>query len=111
MLILQKTFKAFQKNKHFMIIQHEEINHKGSFFIKQEDVLLAEMTYSIKDNNIMIINHTEVDDSLKGQKIGYLLVQHGVDFARSNHYKIIPLCSFAKVVFEKKKEDYSDVLH
>ncbi|HSN61217.1 MAG TPA: GNAT family N-acetyltransferase, partial [Ferruginibacter sp.] len=70
-----------------MIIQHEEINHKGSFFVKQEDALLAEMTYSIKDDQIMTIHHTEVDEQLKGQKIGYQLVQHGVDFARRNHYK------------------------
>jgi uncharacterized protein len=58
----------------------------------------------------MIIEHTEVSDELRGQNIGYELVHTGVEYARTHHLKIIPLCTFANAVF-KKKPEYKDVLY
>ena len=57
----------------------------------------------------MIIEHTEVDDSLAGKGVGKQLVSTAVDFARTNNIKIIPLCPFAKSVFDRVKE-WQDVL-
>jgi predicted GNAT family acetyltransferase len=57
----------------------------------------------------MMIEHTEVDEELRGGNLGYELVQKAVDFARSHHYTIIPLCQFARAVLEKKPE-FRDVL-
>ena len=93
-----------------MLIQHEEVNHKGTFFVKDDNRQLAEMTYSISEPNIMIIKHTEVDEALRGKNVGYQLVQEAVEFARKNKYYIIPLCPFANAVFKKKKEEYKDVI-
>ncbi len=58
----------------------------------------------------MIINHTEVDDSLKGKNVGYQLVNAAAGFARLNHLKNFPLCPFANAVMKKKKAEYADVL-
>jgi predicted GNAT family acetyltransferase len=57
----------------------------------------------------MIIEHTEVDDKLRGKNVGNQLVQYMVDYARTNNIKVIPLCPFTHSVF-KKKPEYADVL-
>ncbi len=94
-----------------MEINHEETNHKGIFFVKENGKQVAEMTYSLTDPDIMIIDHTWVDDSLRGQKVGNALVERGVEFARQQQYKIIPLCPFANKLMNRDQSAYADVLH
>lgn len=91
-----------------MLIQHQQQGSKGSFFVQEGDKRLAEMTYSMIGNETMIIEHTEVDDVLRGKNVGYQLVHTAVEYARANNMKIIPLCPFAKSVFVKK-EEFADV--
>lgn len=92
-----------------MKIQHQKDGSKGSFFLEKEGTQVAEMTYTYAGQDKIIIDHTEVDESLKGQGVGYKLVEASVIYARERHIKILPLCPFARAVFEKKPE-YSDVL-
>ena len=68
------------------------------------------MTYSKAGADKIIIDHTEVDGSLKGKGVGRDLIAEGVKFARENNLKIIPQCSFAKAEFDKH-DDYADVLY
>ena len=91
-----------------MIVLHKEEGDKGSFYIEREGDVLAEMTYR-KNKDRIVIDHTEVDDSLRGKNVGYQLVEHGVEYAREAHLKILPICSFAKSVLEKTEEFY-DIL-
>ena len=79
------------------------------FFVENDGEVQAEMVYTMPSADTMIIEHTEVDDALRGQNVGYTLVSHVVDYARQHHIKIIPLCPFAKSVFDKKL-DFQDVL-
>lgn len=67
------------------------------------------MTYSKAGNDTIIIDHTEVSEALKGKGAGKQLVTAAVEYARQNGIKIIPLCPFARSVFEKVRE-YHDVL-
>ncbi len=66
------------------------------------------MFYSDAGDRI-IISHTEVDGSLKGKGVGKQLVSAAVAYARKNNIKIVPLCPFARSVFQKTP-DYNDVL-
>lgn len=92
-----------------MLIQHKKVGTKGLFFVQQDGNILAEMTYTMPSAEKMIIDHTEVSDELRGQNAGYQLVHTAVEYARTHHLKIIPLCPFANAVF-KKKPEYADVL-
>lgn len=93
-----------------MLIQHQHTPSKGVFFIPGEDEdFLAELTYIRHGEDSIIIEHTEVADELKGQNIGYQLVQAAVEFARSQQLKIVPVCTFAKSVIDKKPE-FRDIL-
>lgn len=92
-----------------VLIQQEESVSKGRFFIEKDDKTLAEMTYSIAGPEKIIIDHTEVDQVLKGKKIGFKLFLAAVNYARENNKKVIPLCPFAKAQFDKNPE-FNDVL-
>ena len=92
-----------------MDIQLEQSETKGAFYITQNGERLAEMTFSRAGNNLIIIDHTEVSDKLRGTGAGKQLVEAAVTFTRNNQLKVLPLCPFARAVFEKNKA-YSDVL-
>lgn len=91
-----------------MDIQNSFDGSKGKFSISSEKGMLAEMTYVMSTPHLMIIDHTEVSPTLKGQGVGARLVKAGVDHARANGVKIIPLCPFAKKEFERHPE-YAEV--
>jgi predicted GNAT family acetyltransferase len=91
-----------------MLILHKEDNNKGLFYIEQDGEQLAEMVYHISHNQ-MVIEHTEVNESLRGQNVGFQLVENGVEYAREKHLKIVPFCHFAKKVIQRT-EAFQDVL-
>jgi predicted GNAT family acetyltransferase len=92
-----------------MEIQHRSTESKGEFFIEKNGKRIAEMTYSKAGTARIIIDHTEVSDEGRGKGLGKKLVKEGVEFARENDLKIIPLCPFAKAIIQKTPE-FQDVL-
>lgn len=93
-----------------MEIKFEETESKGAFYREENGKRVTQMTISKAGGNILIIDHTEVSDALRGKNAGKQLLEAAVKHARTHHYKIIPLCPFAKSVFEKVKE-FQDVLN
>ena len=92
-----------------MEILHEDNGKKGRFYIDREGKNLAEISYVWAGDDKLIIDHTFVDEELKGQSIGLKLVVKVVEMAREQKVGIIPLCPFAKSVMDKKVE-LQDVL-
>lgn len=92
-----------------MDILQEENNHKGKFYILFEDQVAAEMTYTWAGRDKIIIDHTAVEESLKGKNAGKSLLLKLVEFARNSQLKVIPLCPFANSMF-KKMPEIRDVL-
>jgi uncharacterized protein len=101
--------KFFLENNFTMIIQHKQSGIKGVFFISEEEEMVAELTYSMTPDNQMMIEHTQVDEELRGGDLGYELVHTAVDYARSHKYMVIPLCRFAQAVL-KKSPGFEDLL-
>lgn len=87
-----------------MNIKHDQTNTKGSFYIEEDNLRVAEMTYTKNGDYRIIIDHTEVAESQKGKGLGKALVYEAVEFARNHNLKILPLCPFARRVFQKNKE-------
>lgn len=92
-----------------MHIQLEQTTTKGTFYYEEGGKRLAEMTFTMAGETRMIIDHTDVSDVLRGKGAGKQLVEAAVQHARKNNLKILPLCPFAKSVFDKT-EAYRDVL-
>lgn len=93
-----------------MDIKHSHSDTKGSFYIELEGKKVGEMTYSIAGPKLIIIDHTEVGEELKGKGAGVQMLNALVEYVRENNIKVIPLCPFAKSVFDKK-EELRDVLN
>lgn len=93
-----------------MEIKHHDTGHKGSFYIEENGQRVAEMTYVHAGPGKIIIDHTEVNPSQEGKGLGKKLVLAGVEYARKNNLKIVPLCPYAKHVMEKTPADYADVM-
>jgi predicted GNAT family acetyltransferase len=91
-----------------MEIQQENSQETGRFFIDVNGQEMAEMTYDWRPD-LMVIQHTEVNDALSGQGIGKQLVTAAVEYARAQHVKIHPVCPYAKKVMERTPE-FADVL-
>ncbi len=70
---------------------------------------IGEMTWSNAGDELIIIDHTFVDPAYRGKSYAEKLVKAGVEKARRDNLKILPLCPFAKKEFNEKPE-YGDVL-
>lgn len=88
-------------------IRHIDEDPRGSFVIERDGATVAQMTYSISGNTV-IIEHTEVSDVLRGTGAGKALVEAVVNWARATGQGIMPLCPFARSVFERTPA-YADV--
>ena len=84
-------------------ITRDEDSSKGRYVVRL-DGAEAEMTYSRAGEQIVIIDHTSVPVALRGRHIGEALVQRGVEDARAEGRKIIPLCPFAKSLISRHPE-------
>lgn len=89
-------------------IQQENGDKKGIFTAVENEKTVGEMTYKWLNENTFIINHTEVFQGNEGKGIGKQLLNYAVEFARNNHLKIQPECSFVAAAFNKS-DDYNDV--
>ena len=92
-----------------MIILNKENGSTGSFYINENGQDLAEIVYT-KEKDKMVIEHTEVDESLRGKNIGFDLVEKAVEYAREQHLKVQPDCRFAKKIIERHQQ-FHDVLY
>lgn len=92
-----------------MVIQRKQTDNKGMFYVESDEEVHAWLAYHMKAPDKLVIEHTEVDDELRGQNVGYKLVEAAVEYARQHNIKITVWCPFAKKVFDKKP-DWHDVL-
>lgn len=92
-----------------MEIQQINDTKKGYFEAVEDGKEAGKMTYTWAGDSQFIIDHTEVSPEFNGKGVGKKMLMGAVDFARKNNVKIIPLCPFAKSVFDKV-EDIRDVL-
>jgi predicted GNAT family acetyltransferase len=91
-----------------MEIKRDEHGKKGAFYIEENGEWLAEMTYFKSGGNEITIDHTEVDERLRGENIGEDLLAEAVKYARENGLKIKATCPYAHKVLAHTPE-YADV--
>lgn len=92
-----------------MEIKQTNDTRRGYFEAIEEGIEAGKMTYTWAGDSKFIIDHTEVSPDFNGKGVGKKLVMAAVEYARTNNLKIIPLCPFAKSVFDKV-EEINDVI-
>lgn len=82
----------------------------NKFYVgESEDQFDAEITYHDSDGNILVVDHTFVDPSLRGQGTARKLVDTVIDKARNEGKVIDPVCPYVKDVMDKDQSTH-DVL-
>jgi len=87
------------------VVRREDPAHKGkgAWVIERDGEILAELGYTTAGSRV-ILDHTDVSEALRGTGSGKKLVEAAVLWARGANVKLIPLCPFAKSVFDKTLE-------
>ena len=80
---------------------------KGRYVIRQ-GADEAELTYSVISPQLIIADHTGVPDAFRGTGAGLAMVTRMVADARTEGFKIMPLCPFVNAT-RKKHPDWGDV--
>ncbi|MBE8713012.1 GNAT family N-acetyltransferase [Sphingobacterium hungaricum] len=92
-----------------MEITVKQSDGKGFAMAREDGKRAGIMTYSVAGDELIIIDHTEVEPEFNGKGVGKELLYKIVEMAREKNIKIIPLCPYAAAMF-KKTEDIRDVL-
>ncbi|MGL5436851.1 MAG: GNAT family N-acetyltransferase [Lachnospiraceae bacterium] len=75
----------------------------------EDNELLADVTFPEIDPDTVDINHTFVDDSLRGQGIAGKLMKTLAEQLRTQNKKAVLTCSYAQAWF-KKHPEYHDLI-
>ena len=88
-----------------------EFIHQENRIYAENDAgkVIAEVTFPPENSATVCLDHTFVDNSLRGQGVAGKLVKEVVDYAQKNGKKIRPQCSYAADWFDKHSE-YADLL-
>ena len=92
---------SIKEQKNSTKIEKEDNGKKGRFVIYQNCETAGEMTFTWAGEDKFIIDHTEVQEKFEGHGFAKQLVMQAVEFAREARVKILPLCPYARRVFEK----------
>lgn len=82
-------------------IRHDEEGDFGAFFVPGPEGRLAELRYTRTSPHTVVLEHTEVSSQLAGRGVGRKLVEAAVVWARHTGTKLVPVCEYAKSVFER----------
>lgn len=94
-----------------ILVEHEDDGTRGRFFVKEGGEYVAQMVYVWSTKDRIVIEHTEVDERLKGQSVGTKLLNELAAWVRERGIKVIPICPFVKAIVEKKPDEYQDILY
>lgn len=96
-----------------LTIETLDDGHQGGFVIANpsggEPRWWAELTFLRRDDGAVVITHTGVRSELRGQGVARKLVDHAIADARARGYRIVPVCSYARRVFDELGDAVADV--
>jgi predicted GNAT family acetyltransferase len=82
-------------------IRHVEVDGRGAFYSERDGRRVAEQVYVRHGEHGIEIIHTEVDPSLRGQRVARRLLDALVAWARETGTRVKASCPYAKAQFEK----------
>ncbi len=83
-------------------------NQQAKQFELHSDGQLAFLKYQSTGSQLLLI-HTEVPKELEGKGVGSALAKAGLEYARQNQLKVIPICPFVQS-YLKRHPEYQDLV-
>lgn len=87
-------------------VTHNEAEHRFEVWI---DGLLSKLDY-IQDGKNFVISHVGVHPELRNQGIAGKIVQAGLEYARQNSLRVIPMCSYA-AAYIRRNPQYAELMN
>ncbi|WP_161879002.1 GNAT family N-acetyltransferase [Alkalibacterium sp. MB6] len=86
----------------------EFVKGTNRFYKEEDGKLLAEVTF-VDQGDVVAIDHTFVDPSLRGQGIAEKLVDRVVEEMEKENKKIVPVCPYVVTLFDRKADKYGHI--
>jgi len=83
-------------------------NEPSAFNLYLDGEKIGEMIVEINDGD-MTVFHTEVDPDQEGNGYAGELLQSMTSYVRENHLKVIPMCAYVQVQFDRHPDEYADI--
>jgi predicted GNAT family acetyltransferase len=91
-----------------MEFQYKELGHDAYAYVYEKDGQnLGEITWTLL-GDVMVMDHTFVSPTLRGEGVAKNLLDQAAEFAREKGYKMEAVCSYVVTAFEKSSE-YDDI--
>jgi predicted GNAT family acetyltransferase len=74
------------------------------YLVSDNNEQIGEVTYQQPNDNFIIIDHTLVEPKFEGHGYARILIKEAVDYAIENNLKVVPLCPYARKLFNEIKE-------
>jgi len=71
---------------------------------------LAVLEYSIPKEDVLLLSHTEVPESMSGQGVGSALAKQSLEMIKSAGWKMIPVCPFI-ISYIKRHPEYQELVY
>jgi predicted GNAT family acetyltransferase len=84
-----------------LTLEHQPRDHDGAFVLLRDGQKLGELHYRRLGLNLINIDHTETDESLRGQGAARKLLDTAVAWARETKTQVKATCPYAKAQFQK----------
>jgi uncharacterized protein len=81
-------------------VSHNEAEHRFETWI---DGYLSKLDY-IRDGKNFVITHVGVYPELRGQGIAGKIVEVGLEYAKLNSLRVVPMCSYAASYIRRHPE-------
>ncbi|MFL2099458.1 GNAT family N-acetyltransferase [Desemzia sp. FAM 23991] len=72
--------------------------------------MIAEITYIPSGEDKVLVDHTFVDPSLRGQGVAEQLVDRTVQEMETEGKKMVAVCPYVVSLFERKSDKYQDII-
>jgi predicted GNAT family acetyltransferase len=84
-----------------MNVQHDTQHHR---FLVELPEGKGELVYEPLGPQVLDLQHTSVDGTLRGRGVGEALVEAAMKYIRSNGYKFVPTCTYVQRWLTKHPE-------
>lgn len=85
-------------------VEREQDEGRGRYVVRLPDASEAELTYRHLDPKTVIADHTGVPPAHRNGGIALQLVERLVADARSEHFRVVPQCSYVAAQFRRHPE-------
>ncbi|MFX3674927.1 MAG: GNAT family N-acetyltransferase [Paenisporosarcina sp.] len=91
-----------------MDFQYKDLGHDAYAYVYEKDgQTLGEITWTLL-GDVMVMDHTFVSPTLRGEGVAKKLLDQAAEFAREKNYKMEAVCSYVVAAFDKSS-DYDDI--